>query len=815
MAGEDRPVADHTRPVRLTALAITAAYIAGVVLAAVPSAGSIAAAVAVATAAWLTNRRRPGLVPAAAVLLGWVGIGAVRLLLAAEPEPSGDGPVLMQLDGRVVGTVATIRVPPSKTLYGVSADRTEFDLLTPAGRVAVAVSGHCPDVVVGTRVRVTGRLVPQKPAGNPGERLRRPRLAEPTARLYASHPKTVVPLASSSGALSRLRQRLQTGIRSQLQSHLPLPAASLGRAVLLGDRHALPDEMTQRFRQTGLAHLLAISGLHVGLIAAVLIGPLRRLPVSSRTRFGLFAIALVGFAVLIQPAISAYRAVACAILLAGGSLLGEGRLRFDQLAAVLLAFLLVDPREAFAPGLQLSFTATAAILLIQRLRLIDRCTPEWLQPSDPALDPWWQPVARSTLRAALWSTLVWASTAPIVAFHFRWLTPLGVLLNIVALPMMAGFIALTLAALIASVWAAPVATPLWWASAVVVDGLQWLLGLAERSPWLWRLDQPPVWWIAGLYALLAASLLQSERLLRWTRRGLAGWLAAVFVAAAIPSPTGPARVVVLEVGHGLSVLIQSGDGRNVLFDAGSLGRVEATVDRVSDALRRLGVRRLDALIVSHADVDHFSAVPGLIEQFPIGRVLVHETFLTADSDPHRRVLDAIDRAGLEVRLASAEMALPLGPLQGTFLHPYLGERFEQDNANSLVLRLDGPGGSVLIPGDLEGEGQEFFILSAPQPVDVLLAPHHGSRHSNTPRLARSLRPRAVVISDSRPAHPEVAAVYADSLLVEQSQAGAVTIDFRDDQPLRITAFRTGQSWTIRPADPGTHSPSEATAAAFP
>ena len=318
MAGEDRPVADHTRPVRLTALAITAAYIAGVVLAAVPSAGSIAAAVAVATAAWLTNRRRPGLVPAAAVLLGWVGIGAVRLLLAAEPEPSGDGPVLMQLDGRVVGTVATIRVPPSKTLYGVSADRTEFDLLTPAGRVAVAVSGHCPDVVVGTRVRVTGRLVPQKPAGNPGERLRRPRLAEPTARLYASHPKTVVPLASSSGALSRLRQRLQTGIRSQLQSHLPLPAASLGRAVLLGDRHALPDEMTQRFRQTGLAHLLAISGLHVGLIAAVLIGPLRRLPVSSRTRFGLFAIALVGFAVLIQPAISAYRAVACAILLAGG-----------------------------------------------------------------------------------------------------------------------------------------------------------------------------------------------------------------------------------------------------------------------------------------------------------------------------------------------------------------------------------------------------------------------------------------------------------------------------------------------------------------
>ena len=790
---------------RPTVVELTAAVVCGVVLAAAGLAAKGLAAVGLTAIiaapplrAWFGGQDHrdavAGLAVRGGVLLAWATVGALRLLVAAEPAGESER-VLTRLAGEVAGPIRRVTVPPSETLYGVADDRTEFTLQPSVGApVAVSLAGHLPRLAVGHRVHATGMLLRRPAAGNPGERLRSSAAVEDRRTLYVAHPSAVT-IADDGPRPLRLRESIRVGLTARLRERLPPQASATARAVLLGDRSALDRDTVDRFRRTGLSHLLAISGLHVGMIALVLLAPLGRLPVSQRTRAAIFIGLMVGYALLVQPALPIYRAVACVSLLAIGGLSAHSRVRFAHLALVLLGFLAVDPRTLFSPGLQLSFLATAAILAIQQNGILDRLTPQTLR-DDGLLAPWWQRPGQAFWRTVLWSGLLWTATAPVVMWHFRWLTPIGVLMNILCLPLMTLLIATLLVAIVTDVWAPPLATPLWSVADGIVELLLGSLGLVGRSPGLLHVAQPPLAAVVIGYGLVAGLLFGSRP--RLFMRLLAVGMAVLTAWTVWPSSSAATRVHVFDVGHGLAVLVQS-DDRSVLFDAGSLATPRQTTDRLSDALRSCGVGRLDAVVISHADVDHFSAVPGLLAEFPVAAVLVHQTFLDVDSRPHEEVIRAIGSRQIPFRLLAAGDRVPIGAATVVVEHPVRGERFDADNANSLVCRVEAGGGSVLLPGDLEGEGQEFFLLTQPRPVDVLVAPHHGSRHSNTPALRAALDPQAVVISDSRPAHNEVAAVYEGALLLEQSRHGAVTISLPEGGPVQITTFRTRRTWQIAPA----------------
>jgi competence protein ComEC len=207
----------------------------------------------------------------------------------------------------------------------------------------------------------------------------------------------------------------------------------------------------------------------------------------------------------------------------------------------------------------------------------------------------------------------------------------------------------------------------------------------------------------------------------------------------------------LAVDHGCAVVLRLPSGGTVLYDAGKFAAPESGTQSIAGALWAMGVRHLDAVVISHPDTDHYNALPGLLERFSVGVIYVSPIMFDRQGPALAALRSAIDRAGVPVRTVRAGDILQGG--KGCVievLHPVRRGVVGGDNANSVVLAVEYLGRRILLPGDLERPGLAYLLAEEPWPCDVLLAPHHGSTGSDPPGLAQWSRPRWVVISGGRP-----------------------------------------------------------------
>jgi competence protein ComEC len=204
------------------------------------------------------------------------------------------------------------------------------------------------------------------------------------------------------------------------------------------------------------------------------------------------------------------------------------------------------------------------------------------------------------------------------------------------------------------------------------------------------------------------------------------------------------------VGHGVSVLVELPNGRNLLYDSGHLGSPLPGVRSVSSVLWSRGITHLDAIVISHADADHFNAIPGLLERFSVGVIYVSPVMFENLPPAVKELRDSISRSRVPVRETFGGQSLAVG--RGTkieVLHPPRKGVLSSDNANSIVLLVEHGGRRILLTGDLESPGLDDLLAEEPLDCDVVLAPHHGSPRSNPGRFADWSRPEFVVISGRR------------------------------------------------------------------
>jgi competence protein ComEC len=629
------------------------------------------------------------------------------------------------------------------------------------GRLNVAIDGQLVGVHAGDRVRIFASIAAPGPPANPGEwdyaaHLRGDRVLS-TAR--CPFPDCVTVLAPASAASpARWLEEMRSGGDALLWRNLRHERAGLAAALLLGAREQVDFDRRAAFMETGTIHLLAISGLHVGILAAGLLLPLR-LGLLPR---GLMLVA-VPFITLVYALVTdaqppVVRATVLVIVVCGAMLFGRRVTTFQSLAAAAVVVLFLNPADLFRVGAQLSFLAVAVLAWIGP-RLAAKPVENPLDGLIASTRPWAVRAARAAAGAA-WRLFVAGGaislvTYPLVMHHFHVASLAGLFLNMVLWLPVAGALYCGFGVVLLGWLVPPLGAACGWGCDQCLALLEWCVAAARHVPgshaWV---SGPPAWWLVGFYGALAwlAAFPRFRPPRRWIVAGFAAWIA---LGLAVPSAARAAErwhgrldCTFVAVGHGTSAIVELPDGRVVLYDAGQLGAPLSGAEQIAAVLWRRGIHHLDAVIISHADVDHYNALPGLLERFSVGVVYVSPVMFEDDSARAVQALRAaIEVSGVPIRELSAGDVLKTGDdVRIEVLHPPRRGVLGSDNANSLVLVVEYAGRRVLLPGDLETPGLEDVMAEEPLDVDVCMAPHHGSARSSPAGFAAWCTPEVVVIS---------------------------------------------------------------------
>lgn len=604
------------------------------------------------------------------------------------------------------------------------------------GRQRVETPLAVPDLHPGHRVAVTGLLRPLPVRRNPadfdyGAYLQRRGYH---AVVSASDSGAVVVHAYEPSRLERALTHARKHVRSALTEHVRQPGSrAVLEALLLADRSGIDPEVRHSFARTGLAHLLAVSGLHVFLVGMVLYALLKpllhRLALSWRqveVSRALITLALLAtyVAVVGGPA-SAARALVMATALIAGRAIERPSNTLNSLGGAALVLLLIRPAALFDVGFQLSFAAVGGIVLLIPV-LQSPIAPRWRH----------HPAVRYPLSVLLASIAATLGTMPVLLAHFGVLPLGGIVLNLAAIPLTAAALGGGLLAVLLHAWATPLAS-MAGATADVCAGL--LLGTGELGTrWLG-------WTAIDLYVTEATALIALVLLLMvialWERprvrwRLAAAALACFTLTAWQPIINGSRQPVLdllfFDVGQGDAVLMTLPNGRRVLIDAGPIDPYgDAGTRTVIPHLLRNRIQHLDAVVVSHPHSDHIGGVPALLDAVPIGGLFDNgESF---DSEAFRETIARKVASGVPRRALAAGDTVQLDPaVRIRVLHPGPEEDAHTNDA-SVVLHVTFGEVSILFAGDIE-EAAEATLAARFGPslcASVIKVPHHGSRTSST------------------------------------------------------------------------------------
>jgi competence protein ComEC len=603
---------------------------------------------------------------------------------------------------------------------------------------------------------------------------------------------------------------LQTSLRGDLlktiDAEFPGEQGALLKAMLLGQKNHLSDAVKEAYIATGLSHLMAVSGLHVGFVAwsaFAIFWPLAFYGLSKlRPKWAQYGAArkiaaflcffpVLFYLLLVGTKISALRAGFMVLAFLFAILVNRERDLFNTLLIAAFLILMWNPGAALDVSFQLSFAAMAGIILV--LRYIARLEDDSIdrmgdQPwhrrflilltfeecanlSSP--EKWSLSLRKYFTVSMMFSLAVYAATLPFLIFHFNRISLIGLFLNLIMIPLASILIPLALVAL---------------SLGAILPALGWLLSFPLHLllecfltiPQFFAsfpyasvyVPSPPKWWIL-LYAFVlvggvwlsrqkpvsALDNTQKFQPMILMKAGLI--IASLGVITLMVWPRIAERdsnllqVSILDVGQGDSIFIEFPNRETMILDGGGFYRNSLDVGKmvVASFLWNRGIGHIDYLAATHSDQDHISGLESLADIFSIGHFLDGFSNLT-DSRIDQLKQKTLSKQATVVPLR-AGVPLNIGEVRLTALHPgpefilqtVANRKTKVGNELSLVLRLDYQEFSMLLTGDIGKSTEEYLIQQAlPLKADFLKSPHHGSKYSNSSSFIRAVNPQVVVFS---------------------------------------------------------------------
>ncbi len=617
------------------------------------------------------------------------------------------------------------------------------------------------------------------------------------AFVYRDTNVRVLKKSGGSFFLSKIVNPLRNHIEATIDANLHGDSSALLKGLMLGLGRKLPKDVRDAFADSGTVHILAVSGLHVGIIAGMawlLFASIIRLP---RSLSAVLTISLlVIFAGLVGGRPSVLRAgFMFSIIIIGASLNRPANL-LNSIGAAGAILLAVKPVWLYDIGFQLSFGATLGIGYL--LPKFQNWLPERLSKQD-FVGKW----VVSPFLVSLAATL---GTAPLVAWHFHRFQLIGPIANLVVLPPLGMIIGYgLLAAIFQSI--VPQISSLFLAADWVLLRV-YLLNVVKffaDLPFAYlAFPHPALSWIFGYYTVMVSAPFLLQRL-KIKFLGPITYLVVMGLTLVIGHITSveqireDVRITFFDVGQGDCILVEFADGREMLIDGGPPG---GTHFSVTPYLQARGLEKIDAIVVSHTDADHIGGLRDLQPDFEFG--VIYMPYLTFTSNLNRRFIEHADSVGTPVELLSFGDTIPGFP-EFAVLWPdtnsvsSAGSLLIGPNEGSIVLMLNYGESQAFFPGDIGIPTENKIAEIADIECDIVKVPHHGSKYSTGSALLEETTPLLSVIcvgAKNRFGHP------ADRVLDDYEQTGSTILRTDRDGAVFITLGQDKFTYISHSGDTG-------------
>ncbi len=590
--------------------------------------------------------------------------------------------------------VSVPRGEPMATVLQLFRNRARWPVHPGERARGMHLDGRLDNLHVGDEIEAVGWLSRPSPPMNPGE-------LDFASRLLDRRIRAELRVRKSADGIVRLNQGWQHSFfgwlavvrgwgQRVIQEAIPPAESGIATALLLGEGSTMTNEDWEKYVRTGVIHVLAISGQHLVVLGAFL-WLICRLAGVRRRRAALFiAVIMFAYALLTGGRPSAMRTAIMVGAICAGILLRRPAMPANTFALAWLVVIALNPTDLFTAGFQLSFLCVAVLIwgiprwfpVRERTpmeNLIDESRPGWLRAS--------RAVLREAGRWYLITLVLTCCTAPLVMSWQNVISPAGVLIGppaifLTSIALIAGFMLILLSPL---PW---ITLPCAWVTDQSIRICEGIVGSVDRLPGAcWYVPNVPTWWLIGFYGILigwmaavrlsVSALPETENSVRFIpiihprhlAIALALWLSLGLALGAWKPSTDELRVTFLAVGHGGCTVIETGDGRVLLYDAGALSGPELLRRFIAPYLWQHGISRIDEVFVSHADLDHFNGLPALADRFRIGQITWTPSFAQKHSPGVAFVVQDLHRRGIAIREAKSGDLFHVGDVDLSVLHP--------------------------------------------------------------------------------------------------------------------------------------------------
>lgn len=614
----------------------------------------------------------------------------------------------------------------------------------------------------GMHVRLEGMLVLPELPRNPGQFNRRIYESGKKIDFYLENP-TVLEVKEQRSGVREVVEIWKTEMMNRCEKIYPDEEAGILEAMLFGEKSELSGDIKELYQAAGISHVLVISGLHISLLALAVAGILRRLGFPMPVWVILSVGVLAGYGILIGQPTTAVRALLMFFVLQGARLLGRSYDLLSALAFAGILMLLDNPDLILDGGCRLSFCAVIGVgWYVSEKNKIFWSIGEKEKRKNRGKG------GKGSSAGAILENIragwyLWLFTLPVMLDTFYQVSVVGILWNLVAIPLLPVIIASGGLGVVLAGWNIFLGSLAGSPAYGMLQLYQEIGNISEKLPvGMWTPGQPSKPVIAGYYLVIFLLVLVEKQLIKREKR----WkifpgmeLCSMLLLLLLMAHPWQQRekITFLDVGQGDASLLQSG-GQTLLLDGGSTSQKNVGTYVILPCIKQQGISCLEAVVLTHTDQDHINGVTEVLEEGKKGWLTVKNLmypYWMEGTEQGKQLKKLAEEAGASCRKIRAGDRLTIGKAEAVVLYPKEQEKIAEPNAGSLVLFWKWEGVRAMFTGDLPEEKERELLQNLPA-CEILQVGHHGSATSTCREFLEQVQPSLAVIScamKNRYGHP--------------------------------------------------------------